>query len=109
MAAATKKKVSASVAAKPKRAKLKAASAHGVSEWEHHLSEGVPGRSIGFGYQGWLDQDAILNTGLPTVVIENFHRATLWPLNRIVQLAGISTATYNRRKQSGRLSTQESG
>ncbi|HEX4054342.1 MAG TPA: antitoxin Xre/MbcA/ParS toxin-binding domain-containing protein [Tepidisphaeraceae bacterium] len=67
-----------------------------------------PGDSIGAKYSTDLEAVKLIESGLPFSAILRFHRVSGLTLERIKNLAGFSEGSFARRKQSGRLSSQES-
>jgi putative toxin-antitoxin system antitoxin component (TIGR02293 family) len=69
---------------------------------------GRSGGSIGIQYGSLLEAVGIIDAGLPFGAVERFRKATGLTLERIKQLTRLSEGSFARRKQSGRLSSDES-
>lgn len=67
-----------------------------------------PGNSLGVPYHSFLEAVAIVKTGLPFGAIARLQKVSGLTRERIKQVAGISEGSFARRKQTGRLSPQES-
>jgi len=67
-----------------------------------------PGGSLGVRYETLLEAVALVTAGLPATAVARFQRASGLTQQRIRQVAGISKGSFDRRKQSGRLSREES-
>jgi putative toxin-antitoxin system antitoxin component (TIGR02293 family) len=67
-----------------------------------------PGDSIGARYRTSLDAVKLVEEGLPFRAIDRFRSTSGLTLDRIKQVARISEGSFARRKQSGRLSPDES-
>lgn len=70
--------------------------------------DGVHGSSIGARYDTFLDAARIVRAGLPFAALRRFQRTTGFTLDRIKRVTRISEGSFARRKQSGRLSQEES-
>src|SRR3954470_821781 len=67
-----------------------------------------PGDSIGVRYDSFLQGVRLVEAGLPFAAIDRFRRTTGLTLERVKEVARISEGSFARRKQSGRLSREES-
>lgn len=66
------------------------------------------GGSLGMPYDTQLQAERLLQAGLPFSVIARFQSASGLTLDRIKQVARLSEGSFSRRKQSGRLSPDQS-
>ena len=67
-----------------------------------------PGASIGVRYETLLQAVSLVTAGLPTSAVARLQRTSGLTQERIQQVAGISKGSFARRKQTGRLSPEES-
>lgn len=67
-----------------------------------------PGASVGMPYESLLDAVKIVQAGLPVASVGRLQRTSGLTLERIKQAARISEGSFARRKESGRLSPEES-
>ena len=67
-----------------------------------------PGESVGARYQSQLEAAKLVEAGLPFSAVGRLQIASGLTLERIKEIARISEGSFARRKQSGRLSFDES-
>lgn len=66
------------------------------------------GDSIGAAYETWLDAERLVERGLPFLAITRLAGASGLTLERIKHLVRLSDATFQRRREAGKLSPAES-
>jgi len=66
------------------------------------------GSSIGESYQSQFEAVKLVTAGLPVSAIARFQKTSGLTLDRIKQVIHISEGSFARRKQTGRLSQEES-
>jgi len=66
------------------------------------------GESVGVRYRSHLEAARIVNHGMPFRAVGRFQKASGLTLEEIKQAARISEGSFSRRRQSGRLSQEES-
>lgn len=66
------------------------------------------GSSIGEPYDSQFEAAKLITSGLPMSAIIHFQKTSGITLDRIKQVIHISEGSFSRRKQSGRLSAEES-
>lgn len=66
------------------------------------------GESVGARYTTHLQAARIVGSGLPFKAVGKFQKASGLTLDRIKQVARLSEGSFARRKESGRLSQEES-
>jgi putative toxin-antitoxin system antitoxin component (TIGR02293 family) len=67
-----------------------------------------PGDSVGVRYKSQLEAAKIVGSGLPFRAVGRFAKSSGMTLEQIKQAARISEGSFARRKESGRLSREES-
>ena len=67
-----------------------------------------PGGSLGVQYKTLLQAASLVTTGLPAAAVATLQQTSGLTQERIQQVAGISKGSFARRKQTGRLSREES-
>ena len=67
-----------------------------------------PGESVGARYDSQLEAAKLVGAGLPFGAVGRLQKASGLTLERIKEIARISEGSFARRKESGRLSFEES-
>ncbi len=67
-----------------------------------------PGGSIGARYDSFLQAVEMIGSGLPVAAVSRLSKTSGLTLDRIKHFARISEGSFARRKESGRLSPEES-
>jgi putative toxin-antitoxin system antitoxin component (TIGR02293 family) len=67
-----------------------------------------PGESVGVRYDTFLQAVKIVESGLPVAAVSRLHKTSGLTMERIKQVARISEGSFARRKETGRLSPEES-
>ncbi len=79
-----------------------------AQRFKSHSPHYRPGESLGRRYQSPLEAAKIVGVGLPFGAVVRFQKSSGLTLERIKEIARISEGSFARRKESGKLSFDES-